>query len=121
MDYSFSKESKLKSRKTIDRLFVEGKSFTQSPLKLLFVRLEKQGATQAAFAVPKRNFKLAVARNRIKRQLRESYRLHKHMLNSDSNENYALLFLYISKSKSSHKEIESSVVNLLAKLKEGLH
>jgi ribonuclease P protein component len=118
MDYSFPKESKLKSLKTIDRLFVEGESFTKQPMKLMFIRLENKQPIQITFAVPKRNFKLAVARNRIKRQLRESYRLHKHLLNSLGDENYALLFLYISKSKSSHDEIESSMISLLGKLKD---
>ena len=71
--------------------------------------------SQAAFAVPKRNFKLAVTRNRVRRQMRETYRLHKHLLSHDNGRNFAFLFLYISKDKPQYAQLDSSIKALLKK------
>jgi ribonuclease P protein component len=118
MNLSFGKNEKLKSRKAIEALFVEGISIKKYPVKLLFLPSENLENTQATFAVPKRNFKLAVTRNRIKRQMREAYRLHKHLLSKESDRRFALVFLYIGKDKSQYAQIETSLVMLLKKLND---
>jgi len=116
MNFRFPKSEKLKSTKTIERLFEEGKSFTKFPLKVIFLPQENKETTQATFAVPKRNFKLAITRNRIKRQLREAYRLHKSLLITNKGKNFALLFLYLSKDKPHYAELEKATKALLKKL-----
>jgi len=124
MSFTFSKHEKLKSRTVIDQLFSEGKSISKFPVKVFFIpldeahsdRLKNATSSQATFAVPKRNFKSAVARNRIKRQMREAYRLHKHMLSDHNGKNFALLFLYLSKDKSQYVQIDSSIVAVLKRL-----
>lgn len=78
--HTLGARERLKSRKQLDQLFQEGKSWNNGPLKL-FYRF-RDSATgnpvlQAGFGVSKRNFKKAVDRNRIKRLLREAYRLQK--------------------------------------------
>lgn len=113
MSFTFSKNEKLKSRKLIEQLFAEGKTVSNFPLKLFYIPLEEARNSQAAFAVPKRNFKLAVSRNRIKRQMREVYRLHKHLLSGNNGRKFALLFLYISKDKPQYAELDSSIKALL--------
>lgn len=117
MSHKFPKAEKLKSRKTIELLFAEGKSITKFPVKLIYLP-SKTDATQAAFAVPKRNFKLAVHRNRIKRQLREAYRLQKQDLLHNNGSTFALLFLYLSKENVPYTTIESSVKKILKKLND---
>ncbi|PHS67351.1 MAG: ribonuclease P protein component [Flavobacterium sp.] len=116
MNFSFPKSEKLKSRKTIELLFSEGKSFSKFPIKVFFIPVENAENTQAGFAVPKRNFKRAVDRNRIKRQMRESYRLQKHVLNSENGLKFAIFFLYIGKEKLSYSKIETAMESLIKKL-----
>jgi ribonuclease P protein component len=118
MSFTFPKEEKLKSRKTIELLFLKGKSLKKFPVRLNFLPLNESLVSQAGFVVPKKNFKSAVDRNRIKRQLKEAYRLHKHLLNDFSEVKYALLFIYIGSEKKSFKSIEKAVITLLTTLKE---
>lgn len=80
MSYSFPKSEKLCSKKRIEKLFRQGNSVQSFPLKMIFVRVDdlpEQIPFQVMVSVPKRHFKRAVHRNRIKRLLRESYRLQK--------------------------------------------
>ncbi|WP_100802734.1 ribonuclease P protein component [Ulvibacter sp. MAR_2010_11] len=113
MNFRLPKHEKLKSRKTIEALFLEGKSLTKFPVKVFYLPLENLETFQAAFAVPKRNFKSAVTRNRIKRQLRETYRLQKEVLRANNGPKFALLFLYISKDKPQYVTLEASMRFLL--------
>jgi ribonuclease P protein component len=116
MKQSFKKAEKLKSRKLIEQLFAEGKAVTKFPVKLFFMPIETLENHQTAFAVPKRSFKSAVDRNRIKRQLREAYRLQKEALNCTSETKFALLFLYLGKEKPTHQQLGHCVEVLLKKL-----
>ena len=116
MKFRFPKSEKLKSRKTIELLFTEGKSLTKFPIKVFYLPIEHTEKTRAGFAVPKRNFKNAVDRNRIKRQLREAYRLQKHLLKKDSDSKFALFFLYLGKDKMPYTPIEKSMISLIEKI-----
>ncbi|WP_034260064.1 ribonuclease P protein component [Altibacter lentus] len=116
MNLRFPKREKLKSRKAIEVLFLEGRSVTKFPLKAFYMPLSEAAANRAAFAVPKRNFKSAVERNRIKRQLREAYRLQKQLLAANNGPKFALLFLYISKDKPQYVLLESSMRTILNKI-----
>jgi ribonuclease P protein component len=77
-DFSFKKEERLSSKKTITFLFQSGSSVMSFPVKILFTRTEMgQYPASVAIVVPKRLFKKAVDRNLIKRRIREAYRLNK--------------------------------------------
>jgi len=116
MNMGFPKKEKLKSRKLLEQVFAEGKSSKSFPLKLLFIPLEKSDKNLAAFAVPKRNFKNAVRRNRLKRQMREAYRLQKGANEINSQIKYALVFIYLGQAKLPYSDIEKAVRNLLRNL-----
>lgn len=82
---TFGKKEKLVSKKTIDALFSGGNSRSMSayPLRVVFMRKERcetEEPAQVMVSVSKRHFKRAVKRNRVKRQIREAYRLNKHLL-----------------------------------------
>lgn len=83
---TLGKKERLKSRKQIERLFKEGKTFSVSPLRIYFsidpaVTIDEQKfPLQFGAGVSTKNFKKAVDRNRVKRLLREAYRLQKTTL-----------------------------------------
>ena len=79
MSFSYNKEDKLKQKKVIDRLFSTGESVNQYPLRLVYITDDpiNDGAFKIAVSVSKRYFKKAVERNKIKRLIREAFRLHK--------------------------------------------
>ncbi|MCU0334472.1 MAG: ribonuclease P protein component, partial [Chitinophagaceae bacterium] len=86
--HTLGKAEKLKSRKLIDQLFAQGRSFTAFPVKVVYLAApapptpDHQHLTpvQVGVTASTRHFKHATDRNRIKRLLREAYRLQKHEL-----------------------------------------
>lgn len=120
MRFKLGKNQKLKSRKVIARLFQEGKSIKEFPVKMIYLPIDKDSLcvqNQVAFSVPKRNFKLAVDRNRIKRLLREAYRLNQHTFFSDNSENYYIMLIYMSSKMPTYKEIDLKLNKLFIKFK----
>ena len=115
MDFSYPKKEKLKSQKLIEQLFEQGKSVKAYPVKLLYLKaeLKEEVKIQAGVAVPKRNIKGAVDRNKIKRLMRESYRLNKHHVFNNSEGSFAFLFLYLGKKMTNFKEMERAMIKAM--------
>lgn len=117
MNFSFGKKEKLKSKKLIDQLFKEGQSVSAYPLRMVFLEtsFEEDLIAKTGVSVSKRYFKNAVDRNRIKRLIREAYRLNKpHFFNKITTQ-YALMILYIGKEKPSFKQVETKMKVLFDK------
>ncbi len=97
--YTFKKDEKLKSRKTIEQLFREGKSFSNFPFRVLWKFADNADAPlQTGFAVSSKHFKKAVDRNRIKRLMREAYRLQKNdlqILLTQQHKQLAVFIIYV--------------------------
>ena len=116
---TFKKEERLTGKKIIDTLFSEGDSFLSFPLKVVFTEtsLPVNFPVQAAFSVGKRNFKLAVHRNLIKRKMRESYRLNKSKLyNALDGKQVAVFFIFIGKEIPDYNQVNSAMEKAIKKL-----
>ncbi|MBO0321033.1 ribonuclease P protein component [Muricauda sp. CAU 1633] len=113
--YSFPKKEKLKSKVLFEALFAEGKSVSQFPLKLIYLNTPFDDGSQIKVGVvaPKKKFKGAVGRNRIKRLLREAYRLNKPLIFNNIEGNFAFLFLYLGNKMPGYAEIESAMKQLM--------
>lgn len=118
--FTLKKGERLCSTKLIERLFKEGESFLQYPLKFVFLptELPSKFPAQVGFSVSKRNFKRAVKRNRIKRLLRESYRLNKNLLYEELNQPVSIFIIYIGKALPRYSEIERAMKKGLLRLSE---
>lgn len=113
MSHNFPKKEKLKSKKVIERLFQEGRSLTKYPLRLIYLKTPLPVPVQVVVSVPSRTFKKAVSRNRIKRLMRESYRINKALVFNNTEGNFAFLFLYLGKEIPTFKEIDRPMLALL--------
>lgn len=119
-NFAFPKKEKLTSKKAIEKLFLEGKSIFQHPLKALYIidipDETERTAVKVLFIVPKRKFKHAVDRNILRRRLRESYRLSKHPLfnlMNDKQWQMNIAFLYSSDELLSYQSINDSLNRIL--------
>ena len=111
MSYNLPKSQRIKRQKTIDLLFSQGKTLSCFPLKLVFLE-ETPQSFEIGFSVPKRHIKYATKRNRIKRKIKEAFRLHKNIfLRSDFLGTG--FFIYTSKMTDDEEKIESAVQSLL--------
>jgi len=121
-DLRFRREERLKSWSAIGRMFKEGQSFGQYPLRFVWLPVEQENASfpaQFTVSVPKKKFKKAVDRNRLRRQIREAYRLNKQLLyrNLDPSQKvYALMVIYVAKEALEYTEIETNMNRGLRRL-----
>ena len=118
---TFRKEERLTNKKTFESLFGSGKSFTVSPFRLVWIEIKSNSIfpVQLGISVPKRSFRKATDRNRLKRRIRESYRKNKQTLYEElkkKNLHIALMVVYIAKSELSYQEIERKMILSLQKI-----
>ena len=125
--FKLSKEERICSKLQIDRLFGGGNShsMTAFPIRVVYLQENSKGhetPVSILVSVPKRYFKRAVKRNRVKRQIREAYRLNKHpIINKvESAEGQALMiaFIWIDDKLHDSKEVERKVKSLLLRIEE---
>ncbi len=99
--FTFPAREKLKHRKSIQCLFDKGRHITISPLKVIYLLTDEESIPKFSVSVPKKYFSKAVDRNRIKRQVRECYRLNKPLLKvacEALNTGIHMMWIYSNKS-----------------------
>ena len=147
--YTLGKEERLKSRKAIEELFASGKSFSLFPFKIIYQKnlageeqitnnklqttnhkpqtcLSGRQATnykplQTAFSVSKKYFKKATGRNRVKRLMREAYRLQKNDLQNclrQSNKSLLIFIIYLGNELPDYDLIYTKMESVLKRLKK---
>jgi ribonuclease P protein component len=107
-------------------LFAEGHSFFIYPLKVVWMEAitDNDSPSQLLISVPKRNFKRAVDRNLIKRQIRESFRRNKEELYAhlgSENRKCSLAIVFAAKSKVAYTELDAILVLALKRLVKELN
>ena len=141
--FTYQKADKLKSRKQTQYLFAKGQSMNAFPIKLIYTieseeqlntvlpnpylnlaEIKENGQLQAGVGAPSRTFRKAVLRNKVKRLLREAYRLEKPtFIASKPFQGFRvnLFFLYTDAIILSQAEIQEKIKQLLARLIEKLN
>ena len=127
--YTLNKSERLDSKKLIERLFAGGnKSFPAFPLRVVYMPLtpeENVADASILISVPKKRFKHAVKRNRVKRQVREAYRHNKHILlealkTKESHNKMILAFIWLDNKLYSTEQVEYKVKKLLTHIAENI-
>ncbi len=128
VSFTLSKQERICSKKLIEELFTGtgSRSMTAFPLRAVFLkRQQTDGEPLAAMlvSVPKRHFKRAVKRNRVKRQVREAFRRNKSMLDGKLQAGHhvvAIAFVWLADSLYPTAEVEHRVNLLLTRINERL-
>lgn len=125
--FTLSKEERICSKKLINELFTgNGRSMTAFPLRVVFMKrtiVDDQPRAAMLVSVPKRYFKHAVDRNRVKRQVREAFRRNKSIITqnlTDDHEAIAMAFVWLTDEKFPSSEVENRMVRLLTRISECL-
>jgi ribonuclease P protein component len=140
--FTYGRQERLKSRKRIEQLFKEGKSFAMPPFRVYWLlqapevfagpasasaglaSAGRPAAVQCGFGAGSRQFKKAVDRNRIKRLAREAWRLQKKALTGSMAarpEQLALFFIYTGKELPSFDIVQEKIGLAIQKLIKMLH
>lgn len=118
---TFNKNERLHGKKSIQRLFSDGKSFYQHPFKVYWTESDtiSEFPIRVLIAVSKRTIRKAVRRNLLKRRTREAYRKNKsdfYKFLTDQEKHYDLGLVYIAKEMMLYHDIEMKIIQILERL-----
>ncbi len=121
--FTLKKEERLSWKRYIDLLFEKGQSFVAFPLRVIYLAVDDEMPARSSIliSVSKKKFKRAVKRNKVKRQVREAYRLQKPELITlleERNKNLMIGFLYLDKEIYPHTTIEKAMRKTITLLRE---
>ncbi len=119
MRYTLKKQEILRNKKRIKELFTNGSSFFLYPYKFIYqISTDVEKPVEVLFTVPVKRFSKAVDRNKIRRRMREVFRLHKHILTGENERSFSitLSIIYIGKLKLPYSEMENKLKEAFIRL-----
>ena len=118
--FTFTKAERVTGAKRVDAIFASGKSFISYPLRVVYLQHEQNSlpCCSILITVPKKRIKKAVHRNRIKRLIRESYRLNKQLVNEIElgEQSLDIAFVYVKDTGTDYKEIQKGMRKALKQI-----
>jgi ribonuclease P protein component len=116
-DKRLPKSEKLRSFGAIRRLFTEGRGGFIYPLRyVVYAESADEMEAEILFSTPKKFLKRANRRNKIRRRMREAYRLNKSLLSGGEPRYMQVALIYSSKELLDYKTIENATKRILEKL-----
>jgi ribonuclease P protein component len=118
---TFCKDERLKREQHIETLFRNGKAFSVFPLRIIALTVSRGAErypARAGFTAPKKKFKHAVSRNRLKRLMREGWRLQKGLFYNQipAGQQLRLFFIYTDNKEASYEVVSAAIAKGLHKL-----
>ena len=118
-DQGLKKQERLCGKKAIDALFTSADSNSLSvyPIRVVY-RFTEEAENRILVSVSKKKFNHAVDRNRVKRQLREAYRLNKYILQTQEQKNKGIdiAFLWLTDKHYESKVISGKMISILNRI-----
>ncbi len=121
--FTLNASERLKSRKLMERVFKTGTRWNKFPFRVSFLidNETSDGLIKFGCSAPIRNFKKAVDRNRVKRLMKEAFRLEKHLLADclkEKNARMVIFLIYTAPGLPKFETIKTAMDELVLKLKE---
>lgn len=122
--FGFAKKERVTGDKRVDALFSQGRSFISYPFRVVYLKVEQEAVAwplSILVSVPKRRIRSAVRRNRMKRQVRESYRLNKSLffgneLKRETVGHYDVAFVCVADKLCNYQVVEKGMKKALEEL-----
>ncbi len=121
--FRFTKQEKLTGETVVTELFLQGASFIAYPVRVVWSasKSEDSPSLKVLMSVPKKKLKHAVDRNRVKRLLREAYRLQKEELTilvAEQHLQVRMAFVWIPNEVLDYAKVEKKVLDALSKMQK---